>query len=156
MSLSFSHHSIPIHFDRLSSCFSPLTLLGANDSPPYFIQASKQKPLHLCTTFPSCTLPTSYFLFLSVLFSIRVNHTRPNLYEHTSWGVNVFFYFLFSVLLHVCSPPFQRCSHSPFFSPFVCCIYLRSSYSHNCAVIVVEGGLRAVMMFAKTPPDEEQ
>lgn len=68
-----------------------------------------------------------------------------------SWGVHI----LSFLPLSVCSPP-SNARLTFIFYFYLCCIYLRSSYGHNRAVITVERGLRAVMMFAKTPPDEEQ
>ena len=79
---------------------------------------------------------TSYtflvFIFF-LLYSVRAYPGRSTSY-------------LFS--LSVFSPPSSAGLTFLFF--YLCCIYLRSSYGHNRAVIIVEGGLRAVMMFAKT------
>jgi hypothetical protein len=72
------------------------------------------------------------------------------LYEPILGGPRLIFF-----PLSVFSPP-SSAGLTFLFYFYLCCIYLRSSYGHNRAVIIVEGGLRAVMMFAKTPPDEEQ
>lgn len=149
--LSFYYHSIP--FPSANSLCVSLALLRANDSIPDPIQASK-KPLHLCTTSPSCTLLTSYlFSFCSSSGPhIRANCTF-NSCTSTSWGVYVFFFFL---LYSVSSPPSSAVLTFLLIS-FVSVAYICAAHILIIgAVIIVEGGLRAVMMFAKTPPDEEQ
>lgn len=149
--LSFYYHSIP--FPSANSLCVSLALLRANDSIPDPIQASKKA---IASLYNFSFVYIAHFIPLLFLFKFCPSYSCKLhiqfLYEHILGGLRLF---LFPALLCFQSS-FQRCSHFPFNLFRLCCIYLRSSYSHNCAVIIVEGGLQAVMMFAKTPPDEEQ